>query len=138
VGAADTGEPDRACNGKPSFMVRFVITDLGLIAGLIWVELATARTVKAGGRTRGRRPWAGETRRCPQGRGASIRKERTRRGHRRSDSVDPEPPVCPWANSLLMQHRGHARRMAATFTAYLGLRFPPVAFKKFGNLKFAR
>jgi hypothetical protein len=31
-----------------------LITDLGLIAGLIWVELATARMVKAGGRTRGR------------------------------------------------------------------------------------
>ena len=54
TGAADAGEPDRARNGKPSFVVRFVRTDLGLIAGLIWVELATARTVKAGGRTRGR------------------------------------------------------------------------------------
>jgi hypothetical protein len=43
-----------ACNGKPSFVVWFVITDLGLIAGLICVELATARTVKAGERTCGR------------------------------------------------------------------------------------
>jgi hypothetical protein len=39
--------PDR------SFVVRFVIADLGLIAGLIRVGLATARMVKAGGRTLG-------------------------------------------------------------------------------------
>jgi hypothetical protein len=30
-----------------------MIADLGLIAGLSWVGLATARTVKAGGRTLG-------------------------------------------------------------------------------------
>jgi len=34
-------------------VVRFVIADLSLIAGLIWAGLATARMVKAGGRTLG-------------------------------------------------------------------------------------